>query len=147
MPSYKAPLDDIRFLLNEVIDAAALTQLPGYGEANMETVDAILEEAAKICEEVLFPLNQSGDAEGCVFENGNVRTPKGFKEAYETFCQSGWTGLSCNTDFGGQGLPMLLNFVIDEMVCSANMSFGMYPGLSHGAYNAVEKYGNDDLKK
>ncbi len=147
MPTYKAPLDDIRFILNEVIDAGSLAQLPGYTEATAETVDAILEEAAKLCEEVLFPLNQSGDAEGCVYEGGSVRTPKGFKEAYETFCRSGWTGLSCKTEYGGQGLPLLLNFVIDEMVCSANMSFGMYPGLSHGAYNAIDKHGTDDLKK
>src|ERR1700722_19195197 len=109
MPSYKTPLDDIRFILNEVIDAASLTQLPGYSEATPETVDAILDEAAKVCEDVLFPINQSGDAEGCVFDNGAVRTPKGFKEAYETFRKSGWTGISCKTEFGGQGLPMLLN--------------------------------------
>jgi alkylation response protein AidB-like acyl-CoA dehydrogenase len=147
MPTYKAPLDDIRFILNEVIDAGSLSQLPGYGEATAEANDTILEEAAKICEEVLFPLNQSGDAEGCVFDNGAVRTPSGFKEAYQTFCQSGWPGLSCKTEFGGQGLPLLLNFVIDEMVCSANMSFGMYPGLSHGAYNAIDKHGTDELKK
>jgi alkylation response protein AidB-like acyl-CoA dehydrogenase len=147
MPSYKAPLDDIRFILNEVIDASALTQLPGYAEATTETIDAILDEAAKVCEEVLFPLNQSGDAEGCHFDNGVVTTPAGFKEAYKTFRESGWTGLSCNPDFGGQGLPLLLNLVIDEMVCSANLSFGMYPGLSHGAYNALDKHGSDDLKK
>src|ERR1700722_9263566 len=147
MPSYKAPLDDIRFILNEVIDAGSLAQLPGYTEATAEANDTILEAAAQVCQEVLFPLNQSGDAEGCVWENGNVKTPKGFKEAYQTFCQSGWPGLSCKTEFGGQGLPLLLNFVIDEMVCSANMSFGMYPGLSHGAYNAIDKHGTDELKK
>ena len=121
--------------------------MPGYAEATPEANDTILEEVAKICEELLFPLNQSGDAEGCTFDNGNVRTPKGFKEAYQTFRQSGWTGLSCKTEYGGQGLPLLLNFVIDEMVCSANMSFGMYPGLSHGAYNAIDKHGIDELKK
>ncbi len=147
MPAYKAPLDDIRFILNELIDASALTALPGYAEATPEAVDSILDEAAKICEEVLFPLNQSGDAEGCVYDRSAVRTPKGFKEAYQTFRQGGWTGLSCNQAFGGQGLPLLLNFVIDEMVCSANMSLGMYPGLSHGAYNAIEKHANDSLKK
>ncbi|MDX2028316.1 MAG: acyl-CoA dehydrogenase C-terminal domain-containing protein [Alphaproteobacteria bacterium] len=147
MPSYKAPLEDIRFILNEVIDAGSLSKLPGYADATMETMDSIIEEAAKICEEVLFPLNQSGDAEGCTFENGNVRTPQGFKEAYELFRQSGWVGLSCKPEYGGQGLPFLLNCVVDELVCSANMSFGMYPGLSHGAYNAIEKHGTDNLKK
>jgi alkylation response protein AidB-like acyl-CoA dehydrogenase len=147
MPSYKAPLDDIRFILNEVIDAGQLAQLPGYGEATAETMGSILEEAAKVCEEVLFPLNQTGDAEGCTFDNGNVKTPQGFKDAYKTFRESGWTSLSCKTEYGGQGLPLLLNFVIDEMVCSANLSFGMYPGLSHGAYNALDKHGTDELKK
>jgi alkylation response protein AidB-like acyl-CoA dehydrogenase len=147
MPVYRAPLDDIRFLLNDVIGAADLAKLPGYAEATPEAMESILEEAAKICEEVLFPLNQSGDIEGCTFENGAVRTPKGFKEAYTTFRESGWTGLSCKTEYGGQGLPLLLNFVIDELVCSANLSFGMYPGLSHGAYNALDKHGTDELKK
>lgn len=147
MPVYKAPLEDIKFVLNEVIGAADLATLPGYGEATPELVDTILEEAAKVCEEVLFPLNQSGDAEGCTFENGTVKTPSGFKDAYQTFREGGWTGLSCNPTYGGQGLPMLLNFVVNELVCSANMSFGMYPGLSHGAYNAVEKHADDTLKK
>ena len=147
MPIYKAPLEDVRFILNEVIDARSLIELPGYAEATPETIDSILEEAAKVCEEVLFPLNQSGDVEGCTFDNGSVRTPAGFKDAYKVFRESGWTGLSCNPDFGGQGLPLLLNLVIDEMVCSANLSFGMYPGLSHGAYNALDKHGSDELKK
>lgn len=147
MPSYKAPLDDIRFILNEVISAGELAALPGYGEATPDMVDTILEEASKVCEQILFPLNQSGDVEGCTFDNGKVTTPAGFKEAYQSFREGGWTGLSCKTEFGGQGLPLLLNFVIDEMVCSANLSLGMYPGLSHGAYNAIEKHASDDLKK
>lgn len=147
MPSYKAPLEDIRFILNEVIDAGSLASLPGYAEATADANDAILEAAAQVCEEALFPLNQSGDMEGCDFNNGKVTTPSGFKDAYKTFRESGWTGLSCKTEYGGQGLPILLNFVVDELVCSANMSFGMYPGLSHGAYNAIEKHASDALKK
>ena len=147
MPTYKAPLEEIRFVLNEVIDGPALAQLPGYEEATADGVDTILEAAAQVCEEVLFPLNQSGDNEGCTFTNGEVKTPSGFKEAYEIFREGGWSGLSCKTEFGGQGLPVLLNCVIDEMVSSANMSFGMYPGLSHGAYNALEKHASDELKK
>ncbi len=147
MPVYKAPLEDIRFILNEVIDAGSLSQLPGYSEATTETVDTILDAAAQVCEEVLFPLNQSGDSEGCVFDSGTVKTPSGFKDAYKMFRESGWPGLSSKTEYGGQGLPILLNFVVDEMVCSANMSFGMYPGLSHGAYNAIEKHASDELKK
>ena len=105
MPTYKAPLEDIRFILNEVIDAAALAVLPGYADATADGVDAILEAAAQVCEEVLFPLNQSGDAEGCSFANGEVKTPQGFKDAYQTFREGGWSGLSCKTEFGGQGLP------------------------------------------
>jgi alkylation response protein AidB-like acyl-CoA dehydrogenase len=146
MPTYHTPLDDIRFILDEVIDTESLAQLPGYAEATPETFHTILDEAAKLCEDVLFPLNQSGDSEGCHFSNGTVTTPKGFKEAYRIFREGGWTGLSCHPDFGGQGLPRLLNFIIDEMVCSANLAFGMYPGLSHGAYNAIEVHGSDDLK-
>ena len=147
MPTYKAPLEDIRFILNEVIDAPALASLPGYADATADGVDTILEAAAQVCEEVLFPLNQSGDQEGCTFTNGEVKTPRGFKDAYTIFREGGWSGLSCKTEFGGQGLPVLLNCVIDEMVCSSNMSFGMYPGLSHGAYNAIEKHATDELKK
>ncbi len=137
----------MQFLLSDVFDAASLAKLPGYEEATPELVATILEEGAKLCEEVLQPLNLSGDAEGCHFENGNVKTPKGFKEAYQTFIEGGWMGLSCTKEYGGQGLPLLLNFMLDEMVCSANLSFGMYPGLSHGAYNAIEKYGTDEQKK
>ncbi|MDE1900838.1 MAG: acyl-CoA dehydrogenase C-terminal domain-containing protein [Alphaproteobacteria bacterium] len=147
MPTYKAPLEDIRFILNEVIDAPALAKLPGYEEATPDNIDTVLDAAAQLCEEVLFPLNQSGDAEGCSFDNGNVKTPAGFKDAYQIFREGGWTGLSCNPAFGGQGLPVLLNCVVDEIVSSANMSFGMYPGLSHGAYNAIEKHATDELKK
>ena len=147
MPTYKAPLEDIRFVLNEVIDAPSLAKLVGYEEATAENNDTILEAAAQVCEEVLFPLNQSGDAEGCTFNNGDVKTPAGFKDAYQIFREGGWSGLSCKTEFGGQGLPVLLNCVVDEIVSSANMSFGMYPGLSHGAYNAIEKHANDELKQ
>ncbi|MBI3419609.1 MAG: acyl-CoA dehydrogenase C-terminal domain-containing protein [Proteobacteria bacterium] len=147
MPVYKAPLADMRFLMHEVFSAGDLAKLPGYEEATIDVMDSILEEAAKLCEEVLQPLNMSGDLEGCIFDGGKVRTPRGFKEAYTTFTQSGWMGLSCNKEWGGQGLPLLLNFLIDEMVCSANLSFGMYPGLSHGAYNAIEIHGAPELKK
>jgi len=146
MPSYKAPLDDIRFVLNEMLTAQDLHKLPGYEDATPDLMDQVLEEAAKLCENVLFPLNQSGDGEGCHFENGTVRTPKGFKEAYQQFAEGGWCGLSCDPDFGGQGLPKVLNNVIEEMICSSNIAFGMYPGLSHGAYNAIEKYGTPEQK-
>ncbi len=147
MPVYKAPLDNIRFVLHDVLGAEKIAQLPGYGEATGELIDQIIEEGAKICEEVLFPLNQSGDAEGCTYENGVVRTPKGFKEAYDTFAQGGWCGLSSDPDYGGMGMPVLVNTVMQEMICSANMSFGMYPGLSQGAYEALHIFGTDEQKQ
>ncbi|MER2520290.1 MAG: acyl-CoA dehydrogenase C-terminal domain-containing protein [Bdellovibrionales bacterium] len=147
MPIYHAPLDDIGFVLDEVIDAGELANWPGYADATPEMIGSILGEAAKLCEKVLLPLNQTGDVEGCTFDRGEIRTPRGFREAYRRFCEGGWTGLSCKTEYGGQGLPLLLNFVVDEMICSANMSFGMYPGLSHGAYNAIDKHGEESLKR
>ena len=146
MPVYAAPLDDMRFVLHEVLQVEDLSRLPGYEDATADLVDAVLEEAAKLCENELFPINQSGDQEGCTFENGVVRTPKGFKQAYEKYCEGGWTAISNTPDYGGQGLPKTLQFVMEEMVSSANMSLGMYPGLSGGAYNAIEAYGSDFQK-
>ena len=117
MPAYKAPLHDIRFLMNEVLDYPAHYQNLSNGEyADADTVDMILEGAADFCENVLSPLNQSGDEEGCHFENGEVKTPKGFKEAYDQFVQGGWQGLSYPEEFGGQNLPMSLNLIKSEMM-------------------------------
>ncbi|MBP2292495.1 acyl-CoA dehydrogenase C-terminal domain-containing protein [Azospirillum rugosum] len=147
MPIYKAPLEDVRFVLDEIVGAGKLAELPGYQDATPDLIAQVLEEGAKLCEEVLFPLNQSGDAEGCTFENGVVRTPKGFKEAYGTYIEAGWQGLSCDPAYGGQGLPKLVNTMLEEFICSANLSFGMYPGLSLGAYNALSTYGSDPLKQ
>jgi alkylation response protein AidB-like acyl-CoA dehydrogenase len=146
MPSYKAPLENMKFVLHDVLGAAKLAELPGYDQASEDLMNQILEEGAKICEEVLFPLNQSGDKEGCKFENGVVKTPAGFKEAYQTFIQGGWTGLSSDPDFGGMGMPHLVNFAMMEMICASNMSFGMYPGLSQGAYDAIHLHGTDEQK-
>ena len=147
MVTYTAPLEDIRFLLYEVFDyEGRVHTLPGFEDASRDVVDAVLEEAAKLSINELLPLNRPGDEEGCTFENGVVRTPKGFKEAYTAFCQGGWTGLSCDPDFGGQGLPKTLQFIVDELICSTNLSFGTYPGLSHGAYNALALHGSDALK-
>ncbi|CBS90182.1 acyl-CoA dehydrogenase C-terminal domain-containing protein [Azospirillum lipoferum] len=147
MPIYKAPLEDVRFVLDEIVGLDKLSALPGYEDATPELVGQVLEEGAKLCEEVLFPLNQSGDGEGCHFENGEVRTPKGFKEAYTTYIEAGWQGLACDPAYGGQGLPKLVNIMLEEFICSANLSFGMYPGLSLGAYNALAMYGSDELKQ
>ena len=147
MPSYRAPLDDIRFLFHDVHNVAQLAELPGFEEATPDVIDAVLTEAATVCEELLFPLNQSGDAEGCRYENGEVYTPSGFKEAYAQYRQGGWTGIASPVAFGGQGLPEAVRFVFEEMLCSSNLSFSMYPGLSHGACSALQSHGSDELKQ
>ncbi len=146
MASYKAPLRDMRFVLFELMDGDELSSLPGYEDFTRDLIDPVLEEAAKVCEEVLHPLNRSGDEEGCHFENGVVRTPKGFIEAYQTFREGGWTSIGCDPAYGGQGMPKAVNTLVEEMICSANLSFGMYPGLSHGAYVSLHGYGSDELK-
>ncbi len=148
MVTYKAPLDDIRYLLHELLDyEGRVAGLPGYEEATRDLVDAVIEEGAKFCENELLPLNLPGDKEGCTFENGVVRTPEGFKELYEAFCEGGWNGLALSPDHGGQGLPKTLQFALTELICSTNLSFGMYPGLTHGACNALELHASDAQKE
>ncbi len=147
MTQYKAPLRDMRFLMNEVLDYPAhYAALPNGKDADMDTTDAILEGAAQLCEEVLAPLNHSGDLEGCHFKDGEVTTPKGFKEAYQAFVEGGWQGLSFPTEYGGQGLPMSFNIFKSEMMGTANWSFTMYPGLSVGCINTLMQYGTDGQK-
>lgn len=146
MPVYTPPIKDIEFILHDVLDMEELSSLPGNEDFSAELADQILEEGGKLCEEVLFPLNHSGDLEGCTLENGVVRTPQGFKEAYDMFAENGWCGLACDPEYGGMGMPMMINTAMKEMICSANMSLGMYPGLSYGAYEALHKFGSDDLK-
>ncbi len=146
MTTYRAPQRDMRFVLHEFLEVEQLTALPGYEEASADVIDAIIEEAAKVAESLLLPLNQPGDRQGCVFENGVVRTPDGFKDAYDQFVTAGWNGLAADPDYGGQGLPKAVKLVVDEMVCSANLSFGMYPGLTAGAYNAIVKHGTKEQK-
>ena len=146
MPTYKAPLDDIKFVLNEVIDYSRLTSLPGYGEFDGDTAMSVLEGAAQFCEEVLQPINQSGDAEGCRIENGKVFSPSGFKAAYHQYVASGWPALAADEEYGGQGFPQTLRFAVEEMICASNLSFGMFPGLSHGAYHALLLHGTDALR-
>ncbi|HET8731244.1 MAG TPA: acyl-CoA dehydrogenase C-terminal domain-containing protein [Moraxellaceae bacterium] len=147
MPTYKAPLRDMRFLMNEVFDYPKhYSQLSNGGDATPDMVEAILGEAAKLCEEVLAPLNHPGDLEGCHFENGEVRTPKGFKEAYDQYVAGGWQGLSHPQEFGGQGLPMSMGLFKSEMMGAANWSFTMYPGLSLGAMNTIMQHATDEQK-
>lgn len=146
MPMYKAPLEDISFVLNDVLNAQSLTQLPGFEDATPDLIQSVLEEAAKLCENELQPLNRTGDEEGCRYENGVVRTPKGFKEAYDKYVEGGWQGLAFDPEYGGQGLPHTIGFVMEELMCSANMAFAMYPGLTHGAMNAIKAHAADGLK-
>ena len=146
MQTYKAPLRDMRFVLHELHDSTALTRLRGLEDVSPELMDSILEEAAKLAEEVLLPTNAAGDEIGCVLENGVVRTPKGFKEAYGIFRNGGWTALASDTRYGGQGLPESLNKLVEEMICSANLAFSLYPGLTHGAYQAIASHASDELK-
>ena len=147
MPVYQAPLADMRFVLDELHGGADLAKLPGYQEATPDLIASVLEAAGTFTAEKLLPLNRSGDEEGCHFENGNVRTPAGFKEAYKAFVESGWVSLAGDPEFGGQGLPQLVNLMVEEMICSTNLSFGMFPGLSQGAYNALRLHGSDELKQ
>ncbi|MBI3441376.1 MAG: acyl-CoA dehydrogenase C-terminal domain-containing protein, partial [Proteobacteria bacterium] len=148
MPSYKAPLDDMRFVLNEVLNVTQLASIKGFEALDTATVNQFLSEVSKLAEEVLTPLNHAGDTEGCVYDRSarTVKTPAGFKAAYEQFCQSGLTAFACDPKYGGLGMPQVLNTALSEMFCSANVAFAMYPGLSHGAYNALHEYGTDMLK-
>ena len=147
MPAYKAPLDEIRFLLQDVLDVGELATLPGHEDATPDLLLAVLEEGGRLCEEVLAPLNPTGDAEGCRLVDGRVVTPKGFREAYDTYRQGGWTAVTAAPAFGGQGLPNLTRFVLDEMLCSSNLSFSMYPGLAHGATTLLEHFGGAELQQ
>ncbi|MFC4251632.1 acyl-CoA dehydrogenase C-terminal domain-containing protein [Sinimarinibacterium flocculans] len=147
MPVYKAPLRDMRFLLNEVLDFPAhYAGLSNGKDADPDTVNAILEECAKFCEEVLAPLNLSGDAEGCRIDDGVVTTPRGFKDAYDQYASGGWQGLSHPQEYGGQGMPMSLGLLKSEMTGTANWSFTMYPGLALGAMNTIMQHASPELK-
>src|SRR5688572_20803460 len=147
MPTYKAPLADVRFVLEDLLDIGQLSSLPGYEDATPDVLAAVREEAAKLCEEVLAPLNQTGDAEGCHYENGVVRTPRGFREAYDAYREGGWPAMIASPEYGGQRLPHIAGIVLDEMLCSSNLSFSMYPLLAHGAVGALERWGDDELKR
>jgi hypothetical protein len=137
MPIYRAPVEDFRFLFNEVLELEKHRDLPGFAELSPDLVDDILTNAGKFCEEVLQPLNQSGDEEGCHFENGAVRTPKGFKEGYKAYCEAGWGGLGAPEDAGGAGMPPIITMAVSEFGMSANQSLAMYPMLTAGAYGAL----------
>ena len=147
MPTYKAPVSDTVFLLNDVFDYAKYANAPGFADAPMDVVETVLTEGAKFVEEVVQPLNLSGDLEGCKRnDDGSVTTPKGFKEAYKALVEGGWVGLAGDPKFGGQGLPHFLAVLFSEYEISANMAFAMYPGLTNGAVAAMMVHASDDLK-
>ena len=146
MPTYTPPLRDFDFVLHDALKIET-ADIPGYSDLDRDFTAAILGEAGKIAAEVLAPLNLSGDQEGCVLENGVVRTPKGFKQAFDTLREGGWIGLDCDPDYGGQGMPYVLATAVGEMHSAANMAFMMYPGLTHGAYSAIHAHGSEEQKR
>src|ERR1700754_5109296 len=148
MPTYKAPVEDVTFLLNDVFQIDRYDNLPGFSDASADVREAIIGEAAKLSEEVLQPLNRTGDLEGCKrHDDGSVTTPKGFKEAFKQFAEGGWLGLSAPAEYGGQGLPVTLSQVVTEFQSAANMAFSMYGGLTMGATAALMVHGKPEQKK
>ncbi len=147
MPSYNAPIRELRFVLNELLAITDCTEIPGYGDVSDDLVDAILDGGAKVAEEVWAPLNQVGDEEGCRFENGVVRTPTGFKQAFDAWYAGGWNAISSSPDWGGQGLPGVLGLAISEMAMSSNLSLSTYIGLSGGAASVIQSIAPDHLKQ
>ncbi|REC58581.1 acyl-CoA dehydrogenase [Rhodosalinus sediminis] len=146
MPIYDAPTRDMQFVLHDVL-AVSEAGIPGYEELDRETTAAILGEAARLSENVLAPLNPVGDAQGCTLENGVVRTPEGFRDAYEQMRAGGWMSLDADPEYGGQGMPYLIGSAVGEMFVSANMAFNMYQGLTHGAYSAIHAHGSEEQKR
>jgi len=147
MPQYEPPLRDYRFVLHEALKIHEETAIAGYSDLTEDMTDAILGEAGKIAHEVLAPLNQVGDRQGCRLENGVVRTPEGFRQAWAEMIAGGWPSFECDPEYGGQGLPALLNLCIGTMQSAANMAFMMYPGLTHGAYSAIHAHGTAQQKR
>ncbi|WP_321947299.1 acyl-CoA dehydrogenase C-terminal domain-containing protein [Paraburkholderia sp. J10-1] len=149
MGQYTAPLRDMQFVLHELLNVEGeVKQMPKHADLDADTINQVLEEAGKFCSEVLFPLNQVGDREGCTYAgDGVVTTPTGFKEAYKQYVEAGWPALGCDPDYGGQGLPAFVNNALYEMLNSANQAWTMYPGLSHGAYECLHAHGTPELQK
>jgi alkylation response protein AidB-like acyl-CoA dehydrogenase len=147
MPVYRAPVEDFQFLIHEFLEVEKHRDLPQFEELSPDLIDDILTNAGKFCEEVLHPLNQPGDEEGCHFENGVVRTPKGFKEAYKAYSEAGWGGLGAPAEYGGAGMPALMTMILGEMGMAANQSLAMYPMLTAGAYGALIATGAEWMKK
>ena len=146
MPIYKAPTKDIQFVLHDLLKVSE-QDIPGFEDLDRDFTNAVIEEAGKVATEVLHPLNVVGDKEGCVMENGVVRTPTGFKEAFQQMKDGGWTAMDCDPEYGGQGLPYVMHTAAQEPFVSSNMAFNMYQGLTHGAYSAIFAHGSDAQKQ
>src|ERR1700754_387301 len=147
MPTYKAPVEDVQFLLNDVFHMERYGNMPGFADATPDTLAAVLEEAAKLTEEVIQPLNRVGDLEGCKRNaDGSVTTPTGFKEGYKQYTDGGWMGISVPAEYGGQGLPGTMTVMINELMCGASIAFSMYPGLTLGAIAAFLHHGTAEQK-
>ena len=147
MQVYKAPLKDYKFLIKDFLNSSSTDLLFKNSGIDQSDLEMILDEAAKLCEEILLPINQSADTEGCTFNKGKVTTPKGFKEAYKNFVANGWQGITVDKKYGGQNLPYFMNIFLDEMISSSNMSFSLYPVLTSNAIEAIEKSASDEIKK
>ncbi|MBY5969304.1 MULTISPECIES: acyl-CoA dehydrogenase C-terminal domain-containing protein [Halomonas] len=148
MPDYQAPLRDMRFVMDELFDYPAhYARLPAGDDVSPDVVSAILDEGARFAREVLLPLNQSGDKQGCRLQDGDVKAPDGFRDAYRQYVDGGWPGLAAEPEHGGQGLPPSLSMLLSEMICAANLSWGMYPGLSHGAADALRHHGTPEQQR
>ena len=146
MPIYNAPVKDLQFVLHDLLKVSE-QDIPGFEGLDRDFTGAVIEEAGKVASEVLAPLNMVGDVEGCVLENGVVRTPKGFKDAFMVMKDGGWTAMDCDPEYGGQGLPYVMHTAAQELMVSANMAFQMYQGLTHGAYSAIHVHGSDAQKQ
>ena len=149
MSQYTPPIRDMQFVLHEMLNAeATFKAIPAFEEIDADTVNQIIEEGGKFCAEVLQPLNAVGDSEGCTLNKADhsLKTPTGFKEAYQQFVEAGWASLSCDPNYGGQGLPVTVNQAFYEMMNSANQAWTMYPGLTHGAYDCLHEHGSQEQK-
>ena len=147
MATYKAPLREIEFVLNDVLKVELLSKLPGFEDATPDTLMGLVEEAAKLIEAKIAPLNASGDAQGCKLSNGDVKVPDGMAEAYKLYWQSGWVSLCNPIEFGGQGLPFTLSKAVDELLCSGNVAFALYPGLTVGCFEALHATASEEIKQ
>jgi len=147
MPTYTAPIDDFRFHIHEVLQVSSIQALPSIQQADTDIIDAVLNECGRFCESVLQPINAPGDQTGCQWNDGQVATPPGFRDAYRQFTEAGWPGLTSDPAYGGQGLPYVLGLALAEMVAAANTSWGMYPALAHGAWETIAAHGTETQKE